>query len=132
MRDIFFSNKIRALRPDQRSFWGFTRIIKDKFRGIPALKLDELTLIAEWEKADTIASKFSLPHDNTLRSEFSTSVRDSCSVLNRNAFNNDPSSYTSTREIKKLKSGKAPGVTVYLTSSPRKFHGEQRFLDLHF
>jgi hypothetical protein len=65
------------------------------------------------EKADVIASKFSLAHDNTLRSELSTSVRDSCSVLNSNAFNDDLSSYTSSREIsnlnEKLKGRKAPG-----------------------
>jgi hypothetical protein len=52
-------------------------------------------------------------HDNTLRSKLSTSVRDSCSVLNSNAFNDDPSSYTSPREFKnlinKLKGRKAPG-----------------------
>jgi hypothetical protein len=63
------------------------KFIKDKFHGILALKLDGFTLITESEKADAIASKFSLAHDNTLRSELSTSVRDICSVLNSNAFN---------------------------------------------
>jgi hypothetical protein len=58
LRDIFFGNKPRALRPGHRSFWGFTRIIKKQFRGI--------TLITESEETDAIASKFSLAHDNTL------------------------------------------------------------------
>jgi hypothetical protein len=89
LRDISFGNKLRDLRPGHRSFWDFARIIKNKFRGIPALKLDGLTLITESEKADAIASTFSLVHDNTLRSELSTSVLDSCSVLNSNAFNNE-------------------------------------------
>jgi hypothetical protein len=74
-------------------------------------------------ETDAIASKFSLAHNNTLRSELSSSVPDSCSVLNSNAFNDDPSSYTSPTEIKnlikKLKSGKALGVGVP--------NGEQRF-----
>jgi hypothetical protein len=50
-----------------------------KFREIPALKLDGLTLITESKKADAIASKFTLAHDNTLRSELSTLVQNSCS-----------------------------------------------------
>jgi hypothetical protein len=39
LRDIPFGNKLRALRPGLRSFWSFKKIIKDKFCGIPALKL---------------------------------------------------------------------------------------------
>jgi hypothetical protein len=39
LRDISFGNKLRALRSGFRSFWGFKKIIKDKFCGIPALKL---------------------------------------------------------------------------------------------
>jgi hypothetical protein len=69
-----------------------------------------------------------LAHDNTLRSELSTSVRDSCSVLNSYAFNDDLSSYTSPREIKnlnkKLKSGKVPGCAdvpnILLKNIPRR------------
>jgi L-alanine-DL-glutamate epimerase-like enolase superfamily enzyme len=64
LRDISFGNKLRALRLSLRSFWGFTRIIKNKFCGIPTLKLDELTLITESEKVDAIASKFSLAHES--------------------------------------------------------------------
>jgi hypothetical protein len=66
LRDISFYNKLRALRPGHRSFWGFSRIIKNKFRRISTLKLDGLTLITESEKVDAITSKFSLAHDNTL------------------------------------------------------------------
>jgi hypothetical protein len=97
LRDISFGNKLRALRPGHRSFWGFTRIIRDKFHGIPALKF-----ITESGETDAIASKFSLAHDNTLQSELSTSVRDSCSILNSNAFNDNPSPYLSPREIRDL------------------------------
>jgi hypothetical protein len=42
------------------SFWGFTKIIENKFRGIPVLKQDGLTLITESEKTNAMASKFSL------------------------------------------------------------------------
>jgi hypothetical protein len=52
LRVISFGNKLRALRPGHRSFWSFTRIIKNKFGRIPALKLDGLTLITKSEKAD--------------------------------------------------------------------------------
>jgi hypothetical protein len=97
LRDISFGNKLRALRPGYKSLWGFTRIIKNKFRGIPALKLYGLTLITESEKADAITSNFSLALW-TLRSELSTSVLDSCSVLNSNAFNDDSSSHASQRD----------------------------------
>jgi hypothetical protein len=91
LRDISSGHKLRALRPGHRSFSGFTRIIKNKFCGTPALILDGFILITKSDNADAVASKFSLAHDNTLRSEFSISVRDSCSVLNSNAFNDDPS-----------------------------------------
>jgi hypothetical protein len=40
-------------------------INKAKFRAVCALKLDWLTLITESEKANSIASKLSLAHDNT-------------------------------------------------------------------
>jgi hypothetical protein len=124
LKDISYGNKLRVLRPGHRSFWGFTRIIREKFRRIPALILDRLTLITESRKTDAIASKFSLAHDNTLRSELSTSVRNGCSIINNNAFNDNSSSYLSPREIrnlnKKLKSGKAPGWD----GVP---NGEQRF-----
>jgi hypothetical protein len=94
--------KLRALMPGHRFFWVLPRINRDKFRGISTLKLDGLTLITESENANAIASKFSLAHDNTQRSELSISVRGSCSVLNSNAFNDDPSSYTSPKEIRNL------------------------------
>jgi hypothetical protein len=84
--------------------------IKNKFCAVPALKIDELTLITKSEKANAIASKFSLAHENSLQSDQSSSVQDSCSALYSNAFNNDSSSYTSPRKInniiKKLYNGK--------------------------
>jgi hypothetical protein len=54
---------------DHGSFWGFTKIIKNKFRGIPALKLDGLTLITESEKTNAITSKCSLAHENSMQSD---------------------------------------------------------------
>jgi hypothetical protein len=68
------------------------------------------TLITEFEKANAIASKFSLAHKNS------------------DVFSDDSSSYTSPRDIKhiikKLKNGKAPdydGVpNIFLKNIPRK------------
>jgi hypothetical protein len=128
LQNISFGNKLRALRPGHRSFWGFTKIIKKKFRGIPALKMDGLTLITDSEKANAIASKFSLAHENSMQSDLSATVQDSCFILNDNAFNNDSSTYTSPREIrniiKKLKNGKAPGCdgvpNILLKNIPRR------------
>jgi hypothetical protein len=45
MGNTAFGNKVRKLKPGHGSFWNFTKIIKNKFRTIPALKMDGLTLI---------------------------------------------------------------------------------------
>jgi hypothetical protein len=97
-----FGNKVRKLKPGHGSFWNFTKIIKNKFRAIPALKMDGLTLITESEKANAMASKFSLAHENFLHSDQSISVQDSYSALYSDVFNGDSSSYTSPREIKNI------------------------------
>jgi hypothetical protein len=102
LQNISFGNNLRTLRPGHRSFWGFTKIIKNKFRGIPALKMDGLTLITESEKANTITSKFSLAHENSTQSNLSATVQYSSSALNDNAFNNDSSTYSSPREIRNM------------------------------
>jgi hypothetical protein len=91
-------------------FWNITKIIENKFRAIPVLKMDGLTLLTESEKANAIASKFSLAHENS------------------DVFSDDSSSYTSPLEIKniikKLKDGQAPdcdGVPNRLLKNiPRK------------
>jgi hypothetical protein len=112
-----------SLRPGYRSFWDFTiRNIKDNIHGIPALKLDGLTLITESGKADAIASKFSLVHDNILQPELSALVQDSCSVLN--TFNEGPYHREIKSLIKKLKSGKVSGFdgvsNILLKNIPRR------------
>jgi hypothetical protein len=58
-------NKVRKLKPGHGSFWDFIKRIKNKFRAIPALKMDGLTLITEPEKGNAIASKFSFAHENS-------------------------------------------------------------------
>jgi hypothetical protein len=50
LQNISLGNKLRTVRPGHRSFWGFTKIINNKIRGIPALKLDGLTLIPGIQK----------------------------------------------------------------------------------
>jgi hypothetical protein len=62
--------------------------------------MDGLTLITESERANDIASKFSLAHENSLHSDQSASVQDSCSAREIKNI------------IKKLKNGKAPGGDV--------------------
>jgi hypothetical protein len=60
-----FGNKVRKLKPGHGSFWNLTKIIKNKFRAIPVLKMDGLTLITVSEKVNAIASEFSLSHENS-------------------------------------------------------------------
>jgi hypothetical protein len=113
--DKIFGGKLTTLLPGHNFFWNyFTKIIKNKCRSIPALKVDGVTLITEQEKADgAMPVKFSMAHENTSQSPLNASVVDSCSVLYVNEFNVDPSALTSPKEvkkiIKKLKNGKAPG-----------------------
>jgi hypothetical protein len=61
----FYVYYVLKVEPDHGSFWSFTKINKNKFRAISALKMDGLTLITESEKANAIASKFSLAHENS-------------------------------------------------------------------
>jgi hypothetical protein len=100
-----FVDKLRSLRPRHKSFWNFTKIVKNKCRNVPTLKVNGVTLITEQEKASTIAEKFPRAHENTVQSPLS--------VLHDDRFNVNPSALTFPREVKKaikrLKSAKAPG-----------------------
>jgi hypothetical protein len=61
-----FENKIGTLRLGHKSLWNFTKLLKNRARCVPALKVDEKTLITDAEKADAIASKFAESHNNTM------------------------------------------------------------------
>jgi len=109
-----FDNKLRSLKPGHKSFWNFTKIIKNKCRNVPALKVEGRFLLTETEKADEIAKQFSRSHLNTMPSSAESVVNRSCTILNGDSdFNLDPNILTSPRQITKiiktLKSGKAPG-----------------------
>jgi hypothetical protein len=113
LRNNVFGNKMQTLRPGHKSLWNFTKIIKNKGRTVPALKINHEILITDPEKANAIAAKFHQSHVNTMVSPLTTQVEQSCSELENHGFNDNPASYTSPREIKnvikKLKKGKAPG-----------------------
>jgi hypothetical protein len=89
--------------------------------------MNGLTFITESEKANAMASKFFLVHENSLHSDQSASVQKSCSTLYSDVFNDDSSAYMSPQEIKniikKLKNGKAPGgdgvPNILLKNMPR-------------
>jgi hypothetical protein len=105
--------KLSIIQPNHKYLFNFTKIIKNKSRGVPALKVDGVTLLTGPKKAETIASKFSAAHNNTMSSPLEDIVEDGCSVLENNEFNLEASTLTSPREIKKiiknLKNCKAPG-----------------------
>jgi hypothetical protein len=80
----------------------FTKIIKNKSRGVLALKVDGVTLLTGPEKAETIAFNFSAAHNNTMSTPLEDIVEDGCSVLENNEFNLEASILTSPRESRKL------------------------------
>jgi hypothetical protein len=95
-----FQNKIGTLRPDHKTFFNITKLIKNKVRCVPALKV-----------GGSIADRFAESRDN---SPLTNIVRASCSVLHDGGFNTDTSTYTSSpREIRNVVRGlrnvRAPG-----------------------
>jgi hypothetical protein len=68
------------------------------------------------EKTETITSKFSPAHNNTMSSPLEGIVEDGCSVLENNEFNLEAPILTPPREIKKiiknLKNSKPPGSDI--------------------
>jgi hypothetical protein len=97
LRNRAFGGKLRSLRPGHKSFWNFTKIVKNKCRSVPTLKVNGVTLITEQDKASAIAEKFSRAHENTVQSPLSAVVGESCSVLHDDRFNVNPSTPTSLR-----------------------------------
>jgi hypothetical protein len=103
-----------TIQPNHKSLFIFTKLVKNKSRGVPALKVDGVTLLTGPEKAE--ASKFSAAHNNTMSSPLQGIVEDECSVLDNNEFNLEASILTSPREINKiiknLKNSKASGFKI--------------------
>jgi hypothetical protein len=65
-----------------------------------------------------------MAHENTSQSPLIAFVVDSCSVLQINEFKVDSSALTTSRQVKKLKNGKAPGFdgvpNILLKNLPRR------------
>jgi hypothetical protein len=76
-----FQNKIGTLRPGHKSFFNFTKLIKNKIRCIPALKVGGSTLITDAEKAAAIADRFAESHENSQISPLTNIPRASCSLF---------------------------------------------------
>jgi hypothetical protein len=72
--------------PNHKSLFNFTKLIKNKSRGVPALKVDGVTLLTGPEKAEAVASKFSAAHNNTMSSPLEDITEEGCSVLENNEF----------------------------------------------
>jgi hypothetical protein len=82
-----FGQKLSTIRSNHKSLFNFTKLVKNKCRGVPALKVDGVTLLTGPEKAEAIAFKFSVAHNNTLSSPLEDIVENGCSVLENNEFN---------------------------------------------
>ena len=108
-----FGRKLGSIQPNHKSLFSFTKLIKNKNRSIPPLKVNGDTLITGQEKADAIATVLSQAHNNTMPSPLEDIVNDGCLGLHSNEFNLNASNLVSPRELKKiiknLKNSKAPG-----------------------
>jgi hypothetical protein len=109
-----FGKKLGSLRPGHNSFWNFTKLIKNKCRRVPALKVQDLILLTDSEKAEEIAGHFSKSHSNTMSSSEEHHVNQSCSLLLEDQSPNlDAAALTTPRQVKKIiknfKNGKSPG-----------------------
>jgi Reverse transcriptase (RNA-dependent DNA polymerase)/Endonuclease-reverse transcriptase len=108
-----FGRKLANFQPNHRSLFNFTKIIKNKKRSVPPLKVNGETLITASEKADAIATVLARAHNNTMPSLLEEVVNDGCLGLQSNEFNLNASNLVSPRELKKiiknLKNSKAPG-----------------------
>jgi hypothetical protein len=93
--------QIARISPGHKSFWNFTKIVKNKCRSVPALKVNGITLITEQEHAGMIAENFSLAHDNTVQSPLSAVIEESYFVLHDDRFNVNRSALTSLKEVGK-------------------------------
>ena len=108
-----FGRKLASFQPNHKSLFNFTKMIKNKKRSVPPLKVNGETLITASEKANAIATVLSKAHNNTMPSPLEDIVNDGCLGLQNNDFNLNASNLVSPRELKKiiknLKNSKAPG-----------------------
>jgi hypothetical protein len=82
-----FCQKLCKIQSNHKSLFNFTKLVKNKSRGVPALKADGVTLLTGPEKAEATASKFSAAHNYTISSPLDDIIEDGCSVFKNNEFN---------------------------------------------
>lgn len=70
LRNDNWSRRLQDLPTDdnKKSLWRIAKFLKNRNRGVPALKNDDAILLTSEEKAEALADKFSEFHDNPLRS----------------------------------------------------------------
>lgn len=117
LRNENWSRRLQDLPTDdnRKSLWRIAKFLKNKNRGMPALKDGDSILLTSEEKAEALANKFSEFHENPLRDanpNFTLAVEDEVDEYLRDRTDITPD-YPEVSEIhsyiKRLRNSKAPG-----------------------
>ncbi len=126
-----WNSNLQSFTNSDNKFWKLSKLIKNRGKLIPTLKLNGQILTTEQEKADTIANCFQGAHNLTVSQ---TSCHDEevdryiAGLTAEHFLNEDSNSLTKPSEIyailRLLKNGKAPGLdginNRHLKNLPRK------------
>lgn len=132
LRNERWNNLLHTFDHGSKKFWTFTKLIRNKQRYIPPLKINDMILQTDQEKAEAIAEKFAVSHSisqNLSDLETINEVNDANDLFNeQNGVNFDTGTFTKPSEIiriiKNFKNSKAPGkdeiTNVLLKHLPKK------------
>ena len=118
MRNLNWNNKLSQLEPSNQSLWQVNKLLKNKNRFIPPLKLDDGAIaLSNDEKANVIADQFVKNHQNPLANNNSLFENEVINVVDNflnTSINQNEIVYPDIEKIhecvKKLKNSKSPGI----------------------
>lgn len=120
IRNTNWNAKLADIKPSNQSVWKTARMIKNKNKGIPPLKINEKIHVTATEKAEIIGEQFYKNHQNPLENEnpeFTAAINNQVedffsNINNEQNFTCDdlPDEEEVLAVIKKLKNPKAPGI----------------------